>query len=68
MEKLKLTGQNLGRALTLEWGVLEFQELFCLTAKRPILKLKIYPKQLFGSRLLHPIALVLNLSMQDQMF
>ncbi len=68
MEKLKLTGQNLGRAFNSRMGRACMPRVFCLTAKRPILELKIYSKQLFGSRLLHPIALVLNLSMQGQMF
>jgi hypothetical protein len=49
MEKLELTGQNLGRVFNFKCGHLHSAHLFCYMVKLRNLKLKTQPKQLLGS-------------------
>ncbi len=49
MDKLQLTGQNLGRVFSSRRGCMCGTHLFCFEAKLPSLKLKTRPKQLLGS-------------------
>jgi hypothetical protein len=56
MDKLQLTGQNLGRVFNCRSGCMGALHLCCYEAKRPNLKLKTQPKQLLGSL---PLAFVL---------
>ncbi len=49
MDKLQLTGRNLGRVFNLRSGHLHAAHLWCYQVKLPNLKLKIWPKQLLGS-------------------
>jgi hypothetical protein len=48
MEKLQLTGQNLGRVFNSRSGCLSAMQLPCFETKRSALKLKTQPKQLLG--------------------
>jgi hypothetical protein len=50
MEKLKLTGQNLGRVFNFRSGRVHAVHLMCYRVKLQNLKLKTWPKQLLGSR------------------
>ncbi len=50
MDKLKLTGQNLGRVFKSKSGCMCVVHLLCSEAIRPNLKLKTRPKQLLGYR------------------
>jgi len=59
MDKLQLTGQNLGRVFNSRSGCMCAMHLCCFEAKWPSLKLKTRPKQLFGSL---PLAFVLPAS------
>ncbi len=52
MDKLQLTGQNLGRVFNSRSDCMSALHLFCYEAKQPNLKLKTRPKQLLGSILL----------------
>jgi hypothetical protein len=52
MDKLQLTGRNLGRVFNFRSGHLHSAHLWCYQLKLPNLKLKIQPKQLLGSLLL----------------
>jgi hypothetical protein len=49
MDKLHLTGQNLGQVLNFRSGHLHVALLWCYRVKLPDLKLKTQPKQLLGS-------------------
>jgi hypothetical protein len=49
MDKLQLTGQNLGRVLYFRLGHLHAEHFWCYQVKLPNLKLKTRPKQLLGS-------------------
>ncbi len=49
MDKLKATGQNLGRVFILRSGHLHSANLWCYEEKLPNLKWKTWPKQLLGS-------------------
>jgi hypothetical protein len=49
MDKLQLTGQNLGRVFNLRLGHLCAEHFWCYQVKLPNLKLKTRPKQLLGS-------------------
>jgi hypothetical protein len=49
MDKLQLTGQNVGRVFNFRSGHLHSEHLWCYPAKLPKLKLKTRPKQLLGS-------------------
>ncbi len=51
MDKLKLAGQNLGRAFNFRYGRAFAPPTSFLIAKQPSLKLKTQPKQLLGSLL-----------------
>jgi hypothetical protein len=48
MEKLQLTGQNLGRLFNFRNGRAHAVHLLCYGLKLPNLKLKTQPKQLLG--------------------
>jgi hypothetical protein len=52
MDKLHLTGQNLGRVFNFRNGRVLAVHLLCCGVKLPNLKLKTWPKQLLGSLLL----------------
>ncbi len=56
MDKLQLTGRNLGRVFNSRSGCINAMHLCCYEAKQPKVKLKTRPKQLLGSL---PIAFVL---------
>jgi hypothetical protein len=56
MDKLQLTGQNLGPVFNSRSGCMCAMHLCCYEAKQPILKLKTRSKQLLGSL---PLAFVL---------
>ena len=49
MDKLKLTGQNLGRVFNSRSGCMYAMQLWCCESGRPNLKLKTQPKQLLCS-------------------
>ncbi len=49
MDKLQLTGQNLGRVFNFRNGRVHAVHLLCCGVKLPNLKLKTRPKQLLGS-------------------
>jgi hypothetical protein len=49
MDKLQLTGQNLGRVFYLRYGRVHAVHFLCLGVKLPNLKLKSRPKQVLGS-------------------
>jgi len=49
MDKLQLTGQNLGRVFNFRSSHLHAADLWCYWVKLPILNLKTWPKQLLGS-------------------
>jgi hypothetical protein len=49
MDKLQLTGQNLGRVFNFRFGHLHDEHFWCYQVKPPNLKLKTHPKQLLGS-------------------
>ena len=49
MDKLQLTGQNLGRVYYFRNGRLHAVHFLCLGVKLPNLKLKTRPKQVLGS-------------------
>ncbi len=52
MDKLQLTGRNLGRVFNFRSGHLHAVHLWCYTLKLPNLKLNTQPKQFLGSLLL----------------
>ena len=52
MDKLKITGQNLGRVFNFRSVRVHAMHLLCYGVKLPNLKLKIRPKQLLGYLLL----------------
>jgi hypothetical protein len=52
MDKLQLTGQNLGQDLIFRFGHLHAKHFLCYQVKLPTLKFKTRPKQLLGSLLL----------------
>ncbi len=56
MDKLQLTGQDLGRVFNFRSGHLHAAQFFALSLKLPNLKLKAWPKQLLGFL---PLVLVL---------
>jgi hypothetical protein len=56
MDKLQLTGQNLGRVCTFRIAHVHVVHLHCYRVKLPDLKLKTRPKQLLGSL---PLGIVL---------
>ncbi len=49
MDKLHLTGQNLGRVFNFRNGRVHAVHVLCCGVKLPNLKLKTWPKQLLGS-------------------
>jgi len=49
MDKLQLTGRNLGQVFKFRSGHLHAMHLWCYQVKQPNLKLKPHPKQLLGS-------------------
>jgi hypothetical protein len=49
MDKLQLTGQNLGRVFNFKSGCVCAMQLSCFETKLPNLMLKTRPKQLLGS-------------------
>ncbi len=49
MDKLQLTGQNLGRVFNFRFGHLHAEHFWCYQVKLPNLKLKTQSKQLLGS-------------------
>ncbi len=49
MDKLQLTGRNLGRVFNFRNGGVHAVHLLCCGVKLPNLKLKTQPKQLLGS-------------------
>jgi len=49
MEKLQLTGRNLGRVFNFRCGHLHAEHFWCYHVKLPNLKLKTQPKQPLGS-------------------
>ncbi len=49
MDKLQLTGQNLGKVFNVRGGHLPAAHLSCYQVKLPNLKLKTQPKKLLGS-------------------
>jgi hypothetical protein len=49
MDKLKLTGQSLGRVLNFRSGCMQTMHLLPSVAIQPNLELKTRPKQLLGS-------------------
>jgi hypothetical protein len=51
MDKLQLTGQNLGRVFKFRRGCIHVIQLYYFETKLPKLKLKTRPKQLLGSLL-----------------
>jgi hypothetical protein len=56
MDKLQLTGQNLGRVFNFRSGRLHAATFLLLSIKLPNLQLKTWPKQLLGSL---PLVIVL---------
>ncbi len=52
MDKLQLTGQNLGRAFNFRSGHFHVAHSWCHQLKLPSLKLRTRPEQLLGSLLL----------------
>jgi hypothetical protein len=64
MDKLQLTGRNLGRVFNFRSGHLHVAHLWCYQVKLPNLKLKTLPKQLLGSL---PLVFVLHVLI-DQCF
>jgi hypothetical protein len=52
MDKLQLTGQNLGQVFNFKNGRVNAMHFLCRRLKLPNLKLKARPKQLLGSLLL----------------
>jgi hypothetical protein len=48
MDKLQLTGQNLGRVFNSKTGCMHPMRLYCFEAKLHNLKLKTQPQQLLG--------------------
>jgi hypothetical protein len=56
MDKLEITGQNLGRVINFRSGHLHATHLWSYPAKVPNLKLKTRPEQLLGS---HPLDIAL---------
>ncbi len=52
MDKLQLTGQNLGRVFNFRFGHLHAEHFWCYQVKLPNLKMKTRPKQLLRSLLL----------------
>jgi hypothetical protein len=56
MDKIKLTGQNLGRVFNSRLGCACIRNVIVHITKQPNLKLKTWPKQLLGSL---PLAFVL---------
>ncbi len=48
MDKLQLTGQNLGRVFNFRYGHLQAEHFWCYQVKLPNLNLKTRPKQLLG--------------------
>jgi hypothetical protein len=48
MDKLKLTGQNLGRVFNFRSGRLHAATFLALSVKLPNLRMKTWPKQLLG--------------------
>jgi hypothetical protein len=57
MDKLQLTGRNLGRVFYFRSGHLYAMHFYCYQVKLPNLKLKTRPKQLLGS---FPLDIVLH--------
>jgi len=49
MDKLQLTGQNLGQVFNFRFGHLHAEHFCCYRVKLPNLKLKTQPKKLLGS-------------------
>jgi len=49
MDKLKLTGRNLGRVFKFRWGCLNAIQLYYFKTELPDIKLKTRPNQLLGS-------------------
>jgi hypothetical protein len=49
MDKLQLTGQNLGRVFNFRFCHLHAEHFWCYQINLPNLKLKTWPKQLLGS-------------------
>jgi hypothetical protein len=49
MDKLQLTGQNLGRVYYFRHGCVRAVHFLCLGVKPPNLKMKTRPKQVLGS-------------------
>jgi hypothetical protein len=52
MDRLQLTGQNLGRVFYFRYGRVRAVHFLCLGVKLPNLKMKTQPKQVLGSLLL----------------
>jgi hypothetical protein len=52
MDKLQLTGQNLGGVFNFRFGHLHAEHFWCYQVNLPNFKLKTRPKQLLGSLLL----------------
>jgi hypothetical protein len=48
MDKLQLTGQNLGRVFNFRFGHLHAEHFWCNQVKLPFLKLKTRPKHFLG--------------------
>jgi hypothetical protein len=63
MDKLQLTGQNMGRVFNFRCGHLHATYSWCYQLKLPNLKLKTQPKQFFGSL---PFDIVLPVSYLNQ--
>ncbi len=49
VDKLKLSGKNLGRVFNFSSGCVHAMQLYFIEVKLPNLKLKTWPKQLLGS-------------------
>jgi hypothetical protein len=62
MDKLQLTGQNLGRVFNSRSDCMSGMHLYCYEAKQLNLKLKTQPKQLLGSL---PIVFALPVLVND---
>jgi len=63
MDKLKLTGRNLGRVFNIRRSHLHAATFLVLSVQLPNLQLKTWPKQLLGYLLLdiaHPAPTLLN--------
>jgi hypothetical protein len=52
MDRLQLTGQNMGRVFYFRYGRVRAVHFLCLGVKLPNLKMKTQPKQVLGSLLL----------------